>query len=101
MNHDSEPLTNRPSSGRQGVASHQNGLDARRSDTTLAVSARRISKPFGGTTALMSVDLDIAKGEFFGLIGPDGVGKSTLLKAIAGVLRVGGDFSVFGIETAS
>jgi ABC-2 type transport system ATP-binding protein len=43
------------------------------------------------------VDLAINKGEIYGLIGPDGAGKSTLMKAIAGVLTYdGGQVEVFG-----
>lgn len=43
------------------------------------------------------VDLTIRKGEIYGLIGPDGAGKSSLMKAIAGVLSYeGGMVEVFG-----
>jgi len=70
-------------------------------DTTLAVSARNLRKSYGRNIALDSINLEIRRGEFFGLIGPDAVGKSTLLKAIAGVLHVAGDLSIFGVEAAS
>jgi len=47
--------------------------------------------------AVRSVDLTIKKGEIYGLIGPDGAGKSSLMKAIAGVLSFeGGAVEVFG-----
>lgn len=61
-----------------------------------AVRARRLAKRFGKVCALDAIDLDIRRGEFFGLIGPDGVGKSTLLKALAGVMRFDGALEVLG-----
>ena len=50
-----------------------------------AVSISRLSHRFGKTQALDDVSLDIPRGATVGLIGPDGVGKSTLLSLIAGV----------------
>jgi branched-chain amino acid transport system ATP-binding protein len=47
----------------------------------------RVSKHFGGFTALNGVSLEIAQGERFGLIGPNGSGKTTLINCIAGALR--------------
>ena len=49
-----------------------------------AVSFRDLSFRFGKTTALDGVSLDIASCQLVGLIGPDGVGKSTLLSLITG-----------------
>ncbi|WP_421708802.1 ABC transporter ATP-binding protein [Algihabitans sp.] len=46
-----------------------------------------ITKSFGDTTALQSVDLTLEAGGFFSLLGPSGCGKSTLLKIIAGLER--------------
>ncbi|MEO8006684.1 MAG: ABC transporter ATP-binding protein [Betaproteobacteria bacterium] len=46
-----------------------------------------ISKKFRGHTALASLDLDIASGEFFVLLGPTGAGKTTTLRLIAGLDR--------------
>jgi ABC-type multidrug transport system ATPase subunit len=68
---------------------------------TLAVRARGLRKVYGRSPALDGIDLDVRRGEFFGLIGPDAVGKSTLLKAIAGVLSVEGEISVFGIDAGT
>lgn len=44
-----------------------------------------ISKKFGRQTALAELDLDIADGEFFVLLGPTGAGKTTTLRLIAGL----------------
>lgn len=60
------------------------------------VSVRGISKRYGSTLALDGVDLELRRGEIYGLIGPDGAGKSSLLKAIAGVLaHDAGELRVF------
>ena len=45
-----------------------------------------VVKRFGGFTALNGVDLDVKKGERFGLIGPNGSGKTTMINCIAGAL---------------
>jgi len=50
-----------------------------------SVSLRGISKAFGSTIALDSIDLKIDAGELFFLLGPSGCGKSTLLRLIAGL----------------
>lgn len=47
-----------------------------------AVSIRNVSKAFGRVQALKDVSLDIKKGQLFGLIGPDGAGKSTLFRIL-------------------
>jgi len=51
------------------------------------LQVKGVSKHFGGFTALAGVNLDIAPGERFGLIGPNGSGKTTLINCIAGALR--------------
>ncbi len=48
------------------------------------LSIRGISKSFGGTRALDSISLDVARGEVHGLVGENGSGKSTLIKVLAG-----------------
>ena len=46
-----------------------------------------LTKSFGGFVALDNVNVDITKGERFGLIGPNGSGKTTLVNCISGALR--------------
>ncbi|HRY23751.1 MAG TPA: ABC transporter ATP-binding protein, partial [Geminicoccaceae bacterium] len=54
---------------------------------TTAVSIDSVTKRFDATTAVDDVTIDIAKGEFFTLLGSSGCGKTTLLRIIAGFLR--------------
>lgn len=63
----------------------------------LAVSAQGLSKSFADTTAVSDVDLQIRTGAVFGLLGPDGAGKSTLIRMLATVLPPdAGQATVFG-----
>ncbi|NCB52608.1 MAG: ABC transporter ATP-binding protein [Clostridia bacterium] len=52
-----------------------------------AVQIRDLSVYYGQEPALTDVCLDIADGEYLGIIGPNGGGKSTLLKTIVGLVR--------------
>ena len=51
------------------------------------LEVNKVSKHFGGFTALNAVSVEIAEGERFGLIGPNGSGKTTLINCISGALR--------------
>jgi len=48
---------------------------------------RGLGKSFGSVQVLSGVDLDIARGEVVGLVGPNGSGKTTLLNCLSGFLR--------------
>lgn len=49
-----------------------------------AIQAIEISKRFGSTQAVRTLNLDVEESEFFSLLGPSGCGKTTLLRMIAG-----------------
>ncbi len=65
-------------------------------------STRKVRLRYGEVTALDSIDLDIPAGCMVGLIGPDGVGKSSLLALLAGVRIIQeGTIEVLGGDMAS
>ena len=49
------------------------------------IELKSISKSFGSTEVIKSLDLSISNGEFITIVGPSGCGKSTLLRIIAGL----------------
>lgn len=51
------------------------------------LSARRLTKSFGATTALREAGASVAAGEVLAVMGPSGSGKSTLLHCLAGIVR--------------
>ena len=52
-----------------------------------ALRAERLTKHFGGTHAVESLDLEVPAGEVFGFLGPNGAGKSTTIRLLLGLLR--------------
>lgn len=66
----------------------------------ISIQASNITKHYGGKTALNDISFDIAKGELFGFIGPDGAGKTTLFRIITTLLIPGsGSMTVEGLDT--
>ena len=51
-----------------------------------AISLDRVTKRFGQTTAVNELSLSVGVGEMFGIIGPDGAGKTTTIRLICGLL---------------
>jgi ABC-2 type transport system ATP-binding protein len=51
------------------------------------ITIDRVTKRYGQTTALRELTLTVEPGEMFGLIGPDGAGKTTTIRLICGLLR--------------
>ena len=50
------------------------------------ITASALTRRFGTATALAGVTLEVPRGEMFALIGPDGAGKTTFFRIVAGVL---------------
>ena len=68
---------------------------------TPAIDVRELSRAFGATLALDRVSLSVAPGELFGLIGPDGAGKSTLFRILTTlILPDSGGATVFGFDVS-
>jgi ABC-2 type transport system ATP-binding protein len=67
-----------------------------------AVQVHGLAKSFGSVHAVQGVDFAVAPGEIFGLVGPDGAGKTTTMRMLAGVLRPdAGQVSVDGVDVAA
>jgi ABC-2 type transport system ATP-binding protein len=51
-----------------------------------AIHTNQLTRRFGELTAVDALDLDVAEGEIFGLVGPDGAGKTTTMRMLTGIL---------------
>jgi ABC-2 type transport system ATP-binding protein len=61
------------------------------------ISVTGLWKRYGPTDAVRGIDLEVSRGEIFGLIGPDGAGKTSTFQVLAGVMEAtSGDIEVFG-----
>ncbi|MGH7444834.1 MAG: ATP-binding cassette domain-containing protein [Longimicrobiales bacterium] len=66
-----------------------------------ALSLRALTRRFDATVAVDALTWDVAAGELFGIVGPDGAGKTTTLRMLAGVLPPSaGDAFVEGMSVA-
>lgn len=62
-----------------------------------AIRVSRLSKRYGAVEAVRGIDLEVGDGEIFGLIGPDGAGKTSTFQILAGVMESsGGTTEVLG-----
>src|SRR5438094_244146 len=63
------------------------------------ITLARVTRRHGATVAVRDVSFTVARGEMFGLIGPDGAGKTTTIRIICGLLRPdGGSVRVLGLD---
>ncbi len=53
----------------------------------VTISIRKLYKHYGNTIAIRGIDLEVQQGELFGLIGPDGAGKTTAFNILGGVME--------------
>jgi ABC-2 type transport system ATP-binding protein len=64
-----------------------------------AITFVNVAKKYGATEALSSLTLDVREGEMFGLIGPDGAGKTTAIRLMCGLLHAdAGEIRVLGFD---
>ncbi len=67
--------------------------------TELAISAEHLVRRFGSFTAVDDVSFQVRKGEIFGFLGPNGSGKTTVIKMLTGLLPLsGGAAQVEGLD---
>ena len=63
------------------------------------VRTRALRKAYGELVAVAGLDLEIARGEVFGLLGPNGSGKTTTIRMLCGlVVPTGGTAEVAGLD---
>ena len=62
------------------------------------IAAKGLSKRYGKQTAVAGIDFTIPAGRIVGLIGPNGSGKTTTLKAALGLIPFEGELSVLGLD---
>jgi ABC-type multidrug transport system ATPase subunit len=68
---------------------------------TNAVEVRALTKRFGTVSALEALEFDVRDGELFGLVGPDGAGKTTLFRILTTLmLPDSGSATVLGLDVA-
>jgi ABC-2 type transport system ATP-binding protein len=67
-----------------------------------AIVTEKLTRRFGGLTAVDGIDLTVTAGQFFGFLGPNGAGKSTTIKMLTGLLApTSGRVQLLGIDFAS
>ena len=75
-------------------------LTARADFSGPAIEVRSLVKNYGNFEAVKSIDLDITAGEIFGIIGPDGAGKTSVFQVLGGVMEpTSGEAKMYGKST--
>jgi ABC-2 type transport system ATP-binding protein len=68
-----------------------------REASEIAIKVRDLRKSYGKLEAVKGIDLEIRQGEIYGLIGPDGAGKTSTFQILGGVMpETAGEISIYG-----
>jgi ABC-2 type transport system ATP-binding protein len=68
-------------------------------DMSAVLEASGLTKRFGNAVAVDGLSLSVARGEIFGLVGPDGAGKTTTMRLLTGVMSAtAGSATVLGVD---
>ncbi len=68
-------------------------------DKNHAIAAHKLTMEFPGVAAVNNLSFEVGNGEIFGLVGPDGAGKTTTIRMLAGVLTPSsGSADVAGLD---
>lgn len=68
-------------------------------NNSLAIKSSGLTKSFGATVAVDSLDIEISRGELFGMVGPDGAGKTTAIRMLSSIMEpTRGDAWVAGLS---
>ena len=59
------------------------------------LKVQNLSASYGKKRVIESLDLEVVEGEIFGLVGLNGAGKTTMIKAVLGMGRASGDIRIF------
>ncbi len=67
--------------------------------TDLAVHTRGLTRKFGDLTAVDHIDLEIPRGQIYGFLGPNGSGKTTIIRMLCGLLTpTSGEATILGLD---
>ncbi|MFH1861948.1 MAG: ATP-binding cassette domain-containing protein [bacterium] len=68
----------------------------------MVIEIRELHKSYAKTPAIRGLDLTVQSGEMYGLIGPDGAGKTTLIRILCGLILADSGFvQVLGYDPAA
>jgi len=71
------------------------------SDDNAIIKVRDLTRRFGDLTAVDRLNLEVARGEIFGLVGPDGAGKTTTLRMLCTLMEITeGEIQIAGYDVA-
>ena len=67
---------------------------------TPAIHTEKLTKSYGKSRGIVTLDLDVAPGEVFGFLGPNGAGKTTTIRVLLDLIRpTAGRASVLGLDS--